>query len=123
MDASRQSFTPATAVTRKLTYRKIRRADRLEAEVKAQAKAKAMVGAEEARDTSWTLASASPRKCRMEHFPTGLVMSKHFREACTGREILMLEIEKVGQQKQGGLRACLAKFNGSGGTSPMGRFG
>lgn len=33
---------------------------------------------------------------KIEIFPTGLVMSKHFREASTGREILMLEIEKVG---------------------------
>lgn len=31
----------------------------------------------------------------IEAFPTGLVMSKHFRETSTGREILMLEVEKV----------------------------
>lgn len=30
-----------------------------------------------------------------EVFPTGLVVSRHFRESCSGREILMLEIEKV----------------------------
>lgn len=32
---------------------------------------------------------------RTEVFPTGLVVSKHFRESFTGREILMLEVEKV----------------------------
>lgn len=31
----------------------------------------------------------------IEAFPTGLVVSKHFREASTGREILMLEVEKA----------------------------
>lgn len=31
----------------------------------------------------------------VEAFPTGLVVSRHFRETSTGREILMLEIEKV----------------------------
>jgi len=30
-----------------------------------------------------------------EVFPTGLVVSKHFRDSCSGREILMLEVEKV----------------------------
>lgn len=31
----------------------------------------------------------------VEVFPTGLVVSKHFCESFTGREILMLEVEKV----------------------------
>lgn len=36
-----------------------------------------------------------PESRAIETFPTGLVMSKHFQEASTGREILMLEVEKV----------------------------
>lgn len=44
-------------------------------------------------------ASSTPpaqKSSRDEVFPTGLVLCKYFREASTGREILMLEVEKVG---------------------------
>lgn len=32
---------------------------------------------------------------KIEPFPTGLVVSKHFTENRSGREILMLEVERV----------------------------
>ncbi|CAM9879335.1 unnamed protein product [Scytosiphon promiscuus] len=37
--------------------------------------------------------------CRTEAFPTGLVVSTHFRESSTGREILMLEVEKAADRR------------------------
>lgn len=45
-----------------------------------------------------------------EGFPTGLVVSKHFRESFTGREILMLEVEKVGEAETLRLLAAFASL-------------
>lgn len=49
------------------------------------------------RETADTVATEEGNRGTrvIEAFPTGLVVSKHFREASTGREILMLEVEKA----------------------------
>lgn len=95
--AAKRSFTPSTPLKktarRRVNGNKSRNGD----ETRGATAAATAKGSHECEAAGATVA---------EVFPTGLVVSKHFRESFTGREILMLEVEKVGEAEE----ACAAVF-------------
>lgn len=86
--ASKRSFTPSTPLKKTARRRFSGKCLRHGGETRGSTAATSAEGENECQTTGATAA---------EVFPTGLVVSKHFRESFTGREILMLEVEKVGE--------------------------
>lgn len=95
--AAKRSFTPSTPLKktgrRRVNGNKSRNGD----ETRGATAVATAKGSHECEAAGATVA---------EVFPTGLVVSKHFRESFTGREILMLEVEKVGEAEE----TCAAVF-------------
>lgn len=98
--AAKRSFTPSLPL-RKLARRRVNAKNKAHGDgVSSEERGSASfeTGYGEGQNGPETAAAR-----RTEVFPTGLVVSTHFRESSTGREILMLEVEKV--KRGGGMRA------------------
>lgn len=96
--ASKQIFSPAIVGLRRTARRRIGAAEAIVGSAASTEPTAGTAVATAAAGAACSAEAALPRaeqRREPENFPTGLVMSKHFREASTGREILMLEVEKV----------------------------
>lgn len=98
--AAKRSFTPSTSLRTVAKRRFIPRGgtsnEQKATAADAAAQTRAGAGAADGQEEPETAGNVTA-----EVYPTGLVVTKHFRESSTGREILMLEVDKVGSEDLG----------------------